>query len=93
MQKALAQPEVSILLENLSNAMLKSAESGHFGFSIILHNGDFSPKVLEDNSAALVSDSRFAHFEKYQKIVREHLMNLGYKVSFVNGQVFEIIWE
>ena len=93
LQEQLAQAEVQTLIENLSAAMFKSAESGHCGFAIILHNDGFSPKVLEDNSAALLSDSRFADFEKYQKIVSEYLTNLGYKVSFGSGKVFEIFWE
>ena len=94
LQEQLTQAEVKALIENLSAAMLKSAESGHFGFTIILHNEEgFSPKVLEDNFAALVSDSRFTGFEKYQKIVSEYLTNLGYKVSFGSGRIFEICWE
>lgn len=93
LQEQLTQAEIQALIDNLSAAMLKSAESGHFGLTIILHNDDFSPKVLEDNSAVLVSDSRFADFEKYQKIVSEYLTNLGYKVSFGSGRTFEICWE
>ena len=97
LQKALAQPEVSTLLENLSNAMLKSAESGHFSFSIILRESDCDTQGVEqavgDNSAALVSDERFTHFEKYQRIVGEYLRNLGYEVSFGTGRACEISWH
>lgn len=93
LQEQLAQREVQTLIENLSAAMRQSAESGHFGFAIILHNGGYSPQVLEDNSADLLSDSRFAHFEKYQRIIREYLINLGYTVNSNSNQVFEITWQ
>ena len=97
LNEQVAEKEVSDLLKNLSDAMKKSAESGHFSFSIILRESDCDTQGVEqavgDNSAALVSDERFTHFEKYQRIVGEYLRNLGYEVSFGTGRACEISWH
>lgn len=97
LNEQVAEKEVSDLLKNLSDAMKKSAESGHFSFSIILRENECDKQAVkqgvEDNSVALVSDERFTHFKKYQQIVAEYLRNLGYEVRFGTGRVCEISWH
>lgn len=94
-QKALDNNgEVQTLIENLFQAMKKSAEQGHFYLVVSLGDNISSQfkKALADNSAVHISDSRFVNFEKYAQIVERYFEEQQYKINR-NSSGFEISWH